>query len=80
MSPILPLPGSPAPQTESKPRTRIPLWLKLGYTLFMAVLIPVYWKNYLVTWMGALLVGAFIPVHFLLQKFVGRVRVLRLSR
>ena len=46
MSPTLPLPGSPAPQTESKQRTRIPRWLKLGYTLFMAVLIPVYWKNY----------------------------------
>lgn len=26
--------------------TRIPLTLKLVYTLFMAVLIPVYWRNY----------------------------------
>ena len=26
--------------------SRIPLWLKLAYTAFMAVLIPVYWKNY----------------------------------
>ena len=25
---------------------RIPLWLKWGYTAFMAVLIPVYWMNY----------------------------------
>ena len=25
---------------------RIPLWLKLAYTAFMAVLIPVYWVNY----------------------------------
>ena len=25
---------------------RIPLWLKLAYTGFMAVLIPVYWSNY----------------------------------
>lgn len=25
---------------------RIPLWLKLAYTAFMAVLIPVYWANY----------------------------------
>lgn len=25
---------------------RIPLWLKLAYTAFMAVLIPVYWINY----------------------------------
>lgn len=25
---------------------RIPLWLKVAYTAFMAVLIPVYWMNY----------------------------------
>lgn len=25
---------------------RIPLWLKVAYTAFMAVLIPVYWANY----------------------------------
>ncbi|MFM9937899.1 MAG: hypothetical protein ACKVP7_00215 [Hyphomicrobiaceae bacterium] len=25
---------------------RIPLWLKLAYTAFMAVLVPVYWINY----------------------------------
>ena len=25
---------------------RIPLWLKLAFTVFMAVLIPVYWSNY----------------------------------
>ena len=25
---------------------RIPLWLKVTYTAFMAVLIPVYWINY----------------------------------
>lgn len=28
------------------PRNRIPLWLKLLYTAFMAVLVPVYWANY----------------------------------
>jgi hypothetical protein len=28
------------------PATRIPLWLKLTYTAFMAVLIPVYWYHY----------------------------------
>jgi len=27
-------------------RQRIPLWLKLAYTAFMAVLVPVYWSNY----------------------------------
>lgn len=31
----------------SNPRTgRLPLWLKLAYTGFLAVLIPVYWANY----------------------------------
>jgi len=30
------------PQSEN----RLPLWLKLAYTVFMAVLIPVYWQNY----------------------------------
>ncbi len=25
---------------------RIPLWLKISYTLFLAVMIPVYWINY----------------------------------
>jgi hypothetical protein len=25
---------------------RLPLWLKLAYTAFMAVLVPVYWRNY----------------------------------
>ena len=25
---------------------RIPLWLKISYTVFLAVLIPVYWTNY----------------------------------
>lgn len=27
-------------------RGRIPLWLKLGYTAFMVVLVPVYWHHY----------------------------------
>jgi len=26
--------------------TRIPLWLKISYTAFLAVMIPVYWANY----------------------------------
>jgi len=33
-------------QTIAAPASRIPLWLKIIYTAFMAVLIPVYWKNY----------------------------------
>ncbi len=28
------------------PRRKVPLWLKLAYTAFMAVLVPVYLKNY----------------------------------
>jgi hypothetical protein len=27
-------------------RPRIPLWLKLAYTLYLCVLVPVYWVNY----------------------------------
>lgn len=30
---------------SSSPK-RIPLWLKIAYSLFMAVLVPVYWANY----------------------------------
>jgi len=36
-------------QTIHSPSTkgcRIPLWLKISYTAFLAVLIPVYWANY----------------------------------
>ena len=36
--------NSLAPQTPGAPR--LPLWLKLAYTAFLAVLIPVYWINY----------------------------------
>jgi hypothetical protein len=28
------------------PANHVPLWVKLAYTAFMAVLVPVYWKNY----------------------------------
>src|SRR5215203_544144 len=27
-------------------RNRVPLWLKIAYTVFMAVLIPFYWYSY----------------------------------
>jgi hypothetical protein len=30
----------------ASPANRVPLWIKLAYTAFMAVLIPVYWANY----------------------------------
>jgi hypothetical protein len=33
-------------QSLAVPQNRLPLWLKLAYTAFMAVLIPVYWANY----------------------------------
>src|SRR5690242_5473618 len=33
-------------QTIAAHTSRVPLWLKLAYTAFMAVLIPVYWANY----------------------------------
>src|SRR5262249_10516503 len=33
---------------QSTPRSvnRLPLWLKLAYTAFVAVLVPVYWRYY----------------------------------
>ena len=31
---------------ESIQSPRIPLWLKIAYTAFLAVMIPVYWANY----------------------------------
>jgi len=34
--------GSPL----SWPAQRIPLWLKVAYTAFVAVLVPVYWYHY----------------------------------
>jgi hypothetical protein len=33
-------------QSLVDPASRLPLWLKLAYTAFMAVLVPVYWANY----------------------------------
>jgi len=33
-------------QPLAQASNRIPLWLKLAYTAFMAVLIPAYWQNY----------------------------------
>jgi hypothetical protein len=32
--------------TLALPRQRIPLWLKIAYTAFVAVVIPVYWINW----------------------------------
>jgi hypothetical protein len=37
------VPSSTLPAT---PTRRIPLWLKITYTAFMAVLVPTYWSNY----------------------------------
>ena len=43
----MPAAANPPPATTAAPqRVRLPLWLKLAYTAFMAVLVPVYWKNY----------------------------------
>jgi hypothetical protein len=35
-----------AETANSAPRSVLPLWLKLAYTAFMAVLVPAYWRNY----------------------------------
>jgi len=38
---------TPAPAAVIQPaRGRVPLWIKLAYTAFMAVLVPVYWTQY----------------------------------
>ncbi len=37
--------SSPSPAI-SEPAKRIPLWLKIAYSAFVAVLVPVYWVNY----------------------------------
>src|SRR6187455_1671347 len=42
-------PTVPAAITMPSPdaaAARVPLWLKLAYTAYMAVLVPVYWHNY----------------------------------
>jgi hypothetical protein len=33
-------------QSLAEPTSRLPLWLKLVYTAFVMVLVPVYWANY----------------------------------
>jgi hypothetical protein len=47
---------------------RAPLWLKVAYTAFMMVLVPVYWL-----WVAGMMVGApfllFLPVHLLLWRY-----------
>ncbi len=40
------LPASPGPRLAAKGPARVPRWLKLAYSGFMAVLIPVYWDHY----------------------------------
>lgn len=34
------------PAAAARPAARIPLWLKIAFTAFMAVLAPVYWSKY----------------------------------
>lgn len=38
-------PSAPGPHPAAA-GPRVPLWLKLAYTAFMAVLVPVYWSSY----------------------------------
>jgi hypothetical protein len=42
LAPTVPAPSQPL----AGPATRVPLWLKLAFTSFMAVLVPVYWYCY----------------------------------
>ena len=40
------LPPTTGPVPAMRPQSVIPMWLKIAYTAFVAVLIPVYWANY----------------------------------
>lgn len=46
MPPTAITPDPSASLTQPARGSRLPLWLKLAYTAFMAVLVPVYWHNY----------------------------------
>lgn len=50
MKPSLPAHSSatliPEVTSTATERARLPLWLKLAYSAFMAVLVPVYWHHY----------------------------------
>src|SRR5215467_7500962 len=35
-----------ADDNESFETSKVPLWLKVAYTIFVSVLVPVYWTNY----------------------------------
>ena len=40
------MPGKMSPPLARLRGRRVPLWLKIAYTLFLAVLVPVYWIKY----------------------------------
>jgi hypothetical protein len=66
---------SHAPSTK-----RLPLWFKLAYSAFMAVLVPVYWHYYgptnFLMWLIGLMIGIPLllcaPVHLLLSRLAPR--------
>ena len=60
---------SPPESTSNRPR--IPLWVKLLYTGFMAVLVPYYWNAYLVLMMIVMPACIFLPAHLVLCKVFG---------
>ena len=35
-----------SPGAERHPNSGVPLWIKIAYTAFVAVLVPIYWANY----------------------------------
>jgi hypothetical protein len=45
-TPSIPLTEAAGRSVNGVPSNRLPLWLKLAYTAFMAVLVPVYWTLY----------------------------------
>src|SRR5437763_306427 len=39
-------PGPTISVSATRPEPILPLWLKLAYTAFMGLLVPIYWRNY----------------------------------
>jgi len=60
-------PNVSIPATPGK--MRLPLWLKLAYTGFMTVLVPVYLRNYGPTnFLYCCDASLYLPTHVLLKK------------
>ena len=46
MNPVILCESGHDRSTASRQSSRLPMWLKLSFTAFMAVLVPVHWSDY----------------------------------